>query len=156
MYTKNEYKKWIHFLCTIIIDKNIGIYYNNTIEITLKINKTYNSGGFPNEKNAETYCSSNNRKMAIVMTSTACSSGSGSTTAAPENKETTAVQSAEEEKKEDTAAAPEENYTLMFGHAQTETHPYQACFQEWADAVAEKTNGGLVIDLYPSNTLGSE
>ena len=39
---------------------------------------------------------------------------------------------------------------------QTETHPYQACFQEWADAVAEKTNGGLVIDLYPSNTLGSE
>ena len=62
----------------------------------------------------------------------------------------------QEEKKEDTAAAPEENYTLMFGHAQTETHPYQACFQEWADAVAEKTNGGLVIDLYPSNTLGSE
>ena len=117
-------------MCTIIIDKNIGIYYNNTIEITLKINKTYNSGGFPNEKNAETYCSSNNRKMAIVMTSTACSSGSGSTTATPENKETTAVQSAEEEKKEDTAAAPEENYTLMFGHAQTETHPYQACFQE--------------------------
>ena len=94
--------------------------------------------------------------MAIVMTSTACSSGTGSTTAAPENKETTAVQSAAEEKKEDPAAAPEETYTLMFGHAQTETHPYQACFQEWADAVAEKTNGGLVIDLYPSNTLGSE
>ena len=82
--------------------------------------------------------------MAIVMTSTACSSGTGSTTAAPENKETTAVQSAAEEKKEDPAAAPEETYTLMFGHAQTETHPYQACFQEWADAVAEKTNGGLV------------
>ena len=63
--------------------------------------------------------------MAIVMTSTACSSGTGSTTAAPENKETTAVQSAAEEKKEDPAAAPEETYTLMFGHAQTETHPYQ-------------------------------
>ena len=49
------------FLCTITIDKNIGIYYNNTIETTLKTNKTYNSGGFPNEKNDETYCSSNNR-----------------------------------------------------------------------------------------------
>ena len=91
--------------------------------------------------------------MAIVMTSTACSSGTGSTTAAPENKETTAVQSAAEEKKEDPAAAPEETYTLMFGHAQTETHPYQACFQEWADAVAEKTNGGLVIDLIPAIPL---
>lgn len=152
MYTKNEYKKWIHFLCTITIDKNIGIYYNNTIETTLKTNKTYNSGGFPNEKMMKRIAAAT-IGMAIVMTSTACSSGTGSTTAAPENKETTAVQSAAEEKKEDPAAAPEETYTLMFGHAQTETHPYQACFQEWADAVAEKTNGGLVIDLYPSNTL---
>ena len=41
-------------------------------------------------------------------------------------------------------------------HCAWHGHPYQACFQEWADAVAKKTNGGLVIDLYPSNTLGSE
>lgn len=54
------------------------------------------------------------------------------------------------------AASGEAAYTLMFGHAQTETHPYQACFKEWADAVADKTGGDLVIDLYPSNTLGSE
>lgn len=92
--------------------------------------------------------------LAMTMTATACSSNSG-TTAAPEKTEAakgieTQVQA--EAKKSESG----ETYTLMFGHAQTETHPYQASFKEWADAVAEKTNGGLVIDLYPSNTLGSE
>ena len=97
--------------------------------------------------------------MAIVATSAACSSGSGSTgstTAAPAKQEAAAPQPAAAENKDEKGAAPAESYTLMFGHAQTETHPYQECFQQWADAVAEKTNGGLTIDLYASNTLGSE
>lgn len=97
--------------------------------------------------------------MAVIASTAACSSGSGntgSTTAAPQT--TTAAQSAAPEKKEETdsATTPSETYTLMFGHAQTETHPYQECFQQWADAVAQQTNGGLTIDLYASNTLGSE
>ncbi|SCI08430.1 Neu5Ac-binding protein [uncultured Clostridium sp.] len=94
--------------------------------------------------------------MAIAMTATACSSNSGSAAPASTQKEGTDAAQSKEEKEEKGTEAAGESYTLMFGHAQTETHPYQACFQEWADAVAKKTNGGLVIDLYPSNTLGSE
>ena len=48
------------------------------------------------------------------------------------------------------------SYTLMYGHAQTETHPYQEAFKAWAAAVEERTGGDMVVDIYPSNTLGSE
>ena len=97
--------------------------------------------------------------ITVMATTAACSSGSGnagSTTAAPQTQATDAVQPAAQEKEQEANAAPAETYTLMFGHAQTETHPYQECFQQWADAVAQQTGGGLTIDLYASNTLGSE
>lgn len=53
-------------------------------------------------------------------------------------------------------ACADDSYTLMFGHAQTETHPYQECFVNWANKVSEATDGRLTIDVYASNTLGKE
>ena len=87
--------------------------------------------------------------MSVAMGMTACSSEANVSVESKAEIQT-------EESNNETGVSAAENYTLMFGHAQTETHPYQACFKAWADNVAEKTNGGLVIDLYPSNTLGSE
>lgn len=75
--------------------------------------------------------------MAIAMTATACSSNSGSAAPASTQKEGIDAAQSKEEKEEKGTEAAGESYTLMFGHAQTETHPYQACFQEWADAVAK-------------------
>lgn len=93
--------------------------------------------------------------MALALSVTGCASNSGSASAPAETK-AAETEAAAAEVTETKAEAPAESYTLMFGHAQTETHPYHACIQEWADAVKEKTNGGLTIEVYPSNTLGAE
>ena len=53
-------------------------------------------------------------------------------------------------------ASAADSYTLMFGHAQTETHPYQACFLDWAEKASEASDGRITIDVYASNTLGKE
>src|SRR5665647_2032130 len=53
-------------------------------------------------------------------------------------------------------APPTETYNLRFNHVLSETEPYHAGFLDWADAVEERTNGGLTIDVYPSAQLGVE
>lgn len=96
---------------------------------------------------------------AMAMVTSACGGSSTASTSSPaasaaESSSTSASGVESSGAASGGSAAP--TYTLMYGHAQTETHPYQAAFQSWADAVKERTNGDLVIDLYPSNTLGSE
>lgn len=54
------------------------------------------------------------------------------------------------------AAAPAKQYVLKFGHVLTPQDPYHLAFQKWAKAVAEKTNGNLKIELFPSSQLGVE
>ena len=46
--------------------------------------------------------------------------------------------------------------TLRFNHVLSETEPYHAGFLDWAAAVEERTNGGLIIEVYPSAQLGVE
>src|SRR5665647_1636871 len=53
-------------------------------------------------------------------------------------------------------APPTETYNLRFNHVLSETEPFHAGFLDWADAVEERTNGGLTIDVYPSAQLGVE
>lgn len=52
--------------------------------------------------------------------------------------------------------ASDKNYTLMFGHTLTENDPYQKAFLKWAEAVKERTNGHVIIDVYANAQLGSE
>ena len=51
---------------------------------------------------------------------------------------------------------PDEVYTLKFNHVLTESEPFHAGFLAWADAVKERTNGGLIIEVYPGGQLGVE
>ena len=53
-------------------------------------------------------------------------------------------------------APPTETYNLRFNHVLSETEPFHAGFLDWADAVEERTNGGLTIEVYPSAQLGVE
>lgn len=46
--------------------------------------------------------------------------------------------------------------TLRLGHDQTTDTPYQVAAQTFADAVAEKTNGKVKIEIFPGATLGDE
>lgn len=48
------------------------------------------------------------------------------------------------------------SYNLMFSHTLTENDPYHQAFLNWADAVKERTNGELTIDVYANAQLGAE
>lgn len=47
-------------------------------------------------------------------------------------------------------------YVLRFGHVQTEKDFFNIAYEKWAKAVAEKTNGDLLIEVYPNAQLGKE
>ncbi len=52
-------------------------------------------------------------------------------------------------------AAFAQEITLRLAHFAAETHPGQLAAQSFADAVAERTNGVIAVELYPANQLGS-
>ena len=54
------------------------------------------------------------------------------------------------------AGALAEKYNLMFSHTLTENDPNHQAFVQWADAVSERTNGDLTIDVYANAQLGAE
>ncbi|MCG8479736.1 MAG: C4-dicarboxylate TRAP transporter substrate-binding protein [Spirochaetales bacterium] len=49
-----------------------------------------------------------------------------------------------------------EQYVLRFGHVQTEAEEYHQAYVRWAEAVRERTNGGLIIEVFPNAQLGRE
>lgn len=53
-------------------------------------------------------------------------------------------------------AQAEKKYVLRFNHVLTPQDPYHEAFLLWAEAVKERTNGGLTIEVYPSAQLGVE
>jgi TRAP-type transport system periplasmic protein len=53
-------------------------------------------------------------------------------------------------------AAAQETHTLRFNHVLGPSEPYHAGFTKWAERVAERTNGGLKIEVFHSAQLGVE
>ena len=49
-----------------------------------------------------------------------------------------------------------EVYTLKMSTQLNETSPMVEGFKAWAESVKEKTNGKLLIEVYPSAQLGSD
>jgi TRAP-type C4-dicarboxylate transport system substrate-binding protein len=54
------------------------------------------------------------------------------------------------------AAAAQEKFTLRFNHVLGPSEPYHQGFLNWAERVAERTNGGLTIEVFHSAQLGVE
>src|SRR6185369_17884636 len=55
------------------------------------------------------------------------------------------------------ADAPKKpTYLLRFGHVMTDQDAFHKAYLKWAKAVAERTKGDLVIDVFPSAQLGVE
>ncbi|WP_319416524.1 C4-dicarboxylate TRAP transporter substrate-binding protein [Marispirochaeta aestuarii] len=50
----------------------------------------------------------------------------------------------------------QKKYVLRFNHVLTEKDPYHQAYLEWADAVAERTDGNLTIEVFHSSQLGVE
>ena len=54
------------------------------------------------------------------------------------------------------APAKKPTYLLRFGHVMTDQDAFHKAYLKWSKAVAERTNGDLVIDVFPSAQLGVE
>ncbi|MBA7477275.1 2,3-diketo-L-gulonate-binding periplasmic protein YiaO [subsurface metagenome] len=54
------------------------------------------------------------------------------------------------------SGAAEKKYVLKFNHVLTDKDPYHGALLKWADAVAERTNGNLTIEVFHSAQLGVE
>lgn len=50
----------------------------------------------------------------------------------------------------------EQVYTLQAGHSLTTDHPYHLGFVELAEQVEERTDGQVVIEIFPNNEIGAE
>jgi len=54
------------------------------------------------------------------------------------------------------SASAQETFTLKFNHVLGPSEPYHEGFMKWAERVAERTNGGLTIEVFHSAQLGVE
>jgi len=54
------------------------------------------------------------------------------------------------------SCAADPTYILKFGHVQTSRDLFHLAYESWAKAVFEKTNGDLLIEVYPDAQLGVE
>lgn len=52
--------------------------------------------------------------------------------------------------------AGEPKHVLRFNHVLAETDPFHGAYQEWAEAVAKRTNGDVKIEVYHGAQLGVE
>ncbi|MGI3170856.1 TRAP transporter substrate-binding protein [Pseudooceanicola sp. C21-150M6] len=52
-------------------------------------------------------------------------------------------------------AAFAQDVTLKFAHYAAESHPGHAAAVQFAEKVAERTNGAIKVEIYPANELGS-
>ena len=92
--------------------------------------------------------------LAMMVSLAACGGSSAPASSAAPAASTAPAASAPAES--EAPADDGETYTLLFGHTLTEQDPFHGAYLKWAEAVSEKTNGKLVIDVYPNSQLGVE
>lgn len=83
--------------------------------------------------------------MLLLVVGCSNSESSGSTSSEGGNNESS---------DSSTSSAP--TYTLRFGHVLTEQDPFHTAYEKWADAVSKKTEGDVLIEVYPNAQLGVE
>lgn len=91
----------------------------------------------------------------LAVSLTACG-GNSSESEAKAPAESAVEKGAEGEETEAAKAPAKGTYTLNIGSALSATHPTSIAFQSFKEAVEEKTNGELVVNIYTDSALGSE
>lgn len=86
--------------------------------------------------------------LAMALSLVACAAPAAEEAPVTEETSVAETENAEEE--------PAEKYVLKFNHVLTDKDPYHEAYLKWADAVAERTNGGLTIEVFHSGQLGIE
>src|SRR5699024_11477549 len=57
---------------------------------------------------------------------------------------------------DESATDSDQVYTLQAGHSLTTDHPYQLGFVELAEQGEERTDGQVIIEIFPNNEIGAE
>lgn len=86
--------------------------------------------------------------------SSIASNSASSIKATTESEDTATTKASEEQVSNDKKSEPK--YTLRFGHVLTEQDAFNDYMLQWADAVNKKTNGDVLIEIYPNSELGTE
>lgn len=95
---------------------------------------------------------------AMVLSLAGCGSKPAESQAPATQAETPAETKAAEEKKETEPAAqpaPDQVIHMKLAHYAAVDHPGGIAAQAFADAVKERTGGGIEIEVYPNNELGA-
>lgn len=91
--------------------------------------------------------------LSLAIFAAAC--GNDSSSGGNSNSSNTSTAPAPSEPS-NTAPAPGQKYVLKFNHVLSESEPFHQGFLKWAEAVEQRTNGNLVIEVFPSAQLGVE
>ncbi|MCD8369713.1 MAG: C4-dicarboxylate TRAP transporter substrate-binding protein [Clostridiales bacterium] len=98
--------------------------------------------------------------MAGVMAATsltACGSSSSSTTETTASAaETVATAETEAEAGEGSTEAPENVITINVGYENATTEPAAKAVEKWKELVEERSNGSIVLELFPNSALGAK
>ena len=89
---------------------------------------------------------------AMAMSLAACGSSSTATTTAAGDSSA----ASEGEASADTAATGDAQYTIKLCHEQVDGDPIDDGCDKWAELIAEKTNGAVKMEVYPSSQLGAK
>ncbi len=92
--------------------------------------------------------------MVMVLSFTACSGDEEEKTSEPAAKEETKEET-KEEPKEEVKEEPKEVIEIKLAHYAEAGHPADIAANSFAEGVASRTNGEVVITVYAANALGS-
>ena len=85
-----------------------------------------------------------------------CSGSSSSSSAAPASNSSSGAAPAAAPAAPAASSGGAATYTIKLGHACSAVHPYNQGAQRFKELVEEKTNGDIVVELYPDSLLGAE
>lgn len=106
-----------------------------------------------------------NKRLLILalVTCLVISTLSGCSSKTTEKKEALTTNAASETKTEATKAAdskedtkPDKVYTMQIAHAQPTDNPRHISLEAFKNLVEEKTDGGIIVEIYPAGQLGTE
>lgn len=91
--------------------------------------------------------------LVMMFSLAACGSSSNSSTT---EKDTTQITTPAETDKTDNTSKAKPTYTLKLSHCMSAKFSYQMFAEKFAELVNERTNGDVVVEIYPASQLGGE
>lgn len=93
--------------------------------------------------------------LIFLITLSAAACGSSGTSSEPASQSSAPSSEKAESSPQDQGGAPAEVINMKLAHYAAVDHPGGVAAQQFADKVKERTDGGIVIEVFPNNELGA-